>query len=160
MTKIELGLAAFSQELLSTVLIPYWKNERSGLVESEAICEAPDKPRRSQTHGPGTPEPARILVAEEFLAIRYLSLIRAVLTNLRYLMIFVSATFVLAIWAWNSYPFQPRQLVDWLFTGLLAVLGSGVIWVFAGQLQIGRFFQFGNRRFRPLPRSSSSRKQH
>jgi len=50
---------------------------------------------------------------------------------MRYLMIFVAASFVLAILAWNSYQFQPHQLVDWLFTGLLAVLGSGVIWVFA-----------------------------
>lgn len=129
--KIELGLAAFSQELLSIILIPYWKNERGGLVESEDIPDASDKPRRSQTRGPGGTEPARILAAEEFLAIRYISLIRSVLTNLRYLMIFVSATFVLTIWAWNSYPFQPRQLVDWLFTGLLVVLGSGVVWVFA-----------------------------
>jgi hypothetical protein len=71
------------------------------------------------------------LVAEEFLAIRYLSLIRSVLANLRYLMLFVSASFILAIVAWNSYPFQPSQLVDLFFTGLLAVLGSGVIWVFA-----------------------------
>jgi hypothetical protein len=33
--------------------------------------------------------------------------------------------------AWNSYPFQPRQLIDEAFTGLLLLLGTGVIWVFA-----------------------------
>jgi hypothetical protein len=70
-------------------------------------------------------------VAEEFLAIRYMSLICAVLANMRYLMLFISASFVLAVVAWNSYPFQPRQTVDWLFTGLLALLGSGIVWVFA-----------------------------
>jgi hypothetical protein len=141
--KIEIEFAAFSQKLLTTVLIPYWKNERVGLVASEEIAELPIKARRSETHvehpslpmelhaGPTSEEPARILVAEEFLAIRYISLIRAVLSNMRYLMIFVSASFVLAMAAWNSYPFQPRQWVDWLFTGFMLFLGSGVIWVFA-----------------------------
>jgi hypothetical protein len=121
MKGIELEFAAFSQRLLSSVLIPYWANERTGQVQSEGEpCSAETAAR-----------PARILVAEEFLAIRYISLIRAVLTNMRYLMVFVTASFVLAILAWNSYPFQPHQLVDWLFTGLLALLGSGFIWVFA-----------------------------
>lgn len=31
----------------------------------------------------------------------------------------------------RAYPFQPSQLGDLLFTGLLLVLGSGVVWVFA-----------------------------
>ena len=104
---------------------------RRGLVKNEGIRDTPDKPPRSQTDGPGSPEPVRILVAEEFLAIRFISLVRSVLVNLRYLMIFVSASFVLAILAWNSYPFQPRQLGVLLFTGLLVVFGLRVIRVFA-----------------------------
>jgi hypothetical protein len=75
-------------------------------------------------------EPLHIRVAEEFLAIRYVSLIRAVLVNMRYLLMFVSAVFVVTIVAWNSYPFQPRQWMDEAFTGLLLLLGTGVIWVF------------------------------
>ena len=140
-TKIE--VAAFGQKLLSMILLPYWTNERIGLVASEEIEELPLKARRSEAPvehpslsmelhaGPASAEPRRILVAEEFLAIRYVSLIRAVLSNMLYLTIFVSASFVLAMVAWNSYPFQPRQQVDWLFTGFLLFLGSGVIWVFA-----------------------------
>jgi hypothetical protein len=46
-------------------------------------------------------------------------------------MYFISTTFALAIMAWNSYPFQPRQVIDWMFTLLLIILGSGVVWVFA-----------------------------
>lgn len=53
MAKIELGLAAFSQELLSAMLIPYWQNERTGLVETEEISAVPDKLRRSRTDRPG-----------------------------------------------------------------------------------------------------------
>jgi hypothetical protein len=131
MKNIEIKLAAFSQELLSNILIPYWKHERSGLVESDEFLDDPYRPRQPRTRAPAPTESSRILAAEEFVAIRYISLIRAVLANLRYLMIFVSVSFVLAILAWNSYPFQPRQLVDWSFTGLLAVLGTGVILVFA-----------------------------
>lgn len=141
--RIEAGFAAFSQKLLTMILIPYWKTERIGLVASQEIEDLPIKARRSETEaerhivpmelhaGPSLEVPQRILVAEEFLAIRYISLIRAVLSNMRYLMIFVSVSFVLAMVAWNSYPFQPRQWVDWLFTGFLLFLGSGVIWVFA-----------------------------
>jgi hypothetical protein len=140
---LEKAFAEFSHKLLTFVLIPYWTSERVGLVASAEISELPIKARRSETNverpslsmallaGPASEEPARVLVAEEFLAIRYISLIRAVLSNLRYLMMFVSASFVLAIVAWHSYPFQPRQWVDWLFTSLLILLGSGIIWVFA-----------------------------
>ena len=34
-------------------------------------------------------------------------------------MTFVSGAFVLALLAWNSYPFQPKQWVDWTFTIML-----------------------------------------
>jgi hypothetical protein len=140
---LENAFAEFSNKLLSFVLIPYWTNVRVGLVASEETSELPLKARRSETNvervslpmallaGPASEEPARVHIAEEFLAIRYISLIRAVLSHLRYLMMFVSVSFVLAIVAWNSYPFQPRQRVDWLFTTLLILLGSGIVWVFA-----------------------------
>lgn len=121
MSRIEMQLAGFAELLLSGILIPYWKNERTGLVES--------KPKATAARGAAPP--ARILVAEEFLAIQYMSLIRAVLANLRYLMIFVSVSFAVAIIAWNSYPFQPHQKLDWLFTMLMFVLGAGVVGVFA-----------------------------
>jgi len=137
--KIDCACAKFSEGLLSGVLIPYWKYERTGLVESE-VPEALGEVRPPQTRGvrrhvcgklQTEGETEAILVAEEFLAMRYLSLIRAVLANMRCLMIFVSVFFVLAMAAWSSYPFQPRQLFDWTFTALLLFLGMGVIWVLA-----------------------------
>jgi hypothetical protein len=143
MRQVDLDLAAFGQELLKSVLIPYWKDDRVGMVESEVFDEVPITARRTDlagSHpripmelraGPASDEPARIVLAEEFIAIRYMSLIRAVLANMRYSMTFVSTAFVLTIVAWNSYPFQPRQLVDWLSTGVLLILGIGVIRVFA-----------------------------
>ena len=122
MNALERSYAGFSEVLLQRVLVPHWKAKSSELVEAENEEPCPDS---------SVDEPRYIRVAEEFLAIRYLSLIRAVLVNLRYLMVFVSLSFVLAIVAWNSYPFEPRQLIDWVFTGLLAVLGGGMVMVLA-----------------------------
>ncbi|WP_263382588.1 hypothetical protein [Granulicella arctica] len=85
----------------------------------------------AQKVNPGKDAHAYIPQAEEFLALRYLSTIRSVLVNMRHIMSFVSITFVLGIVAWNSYPFQPRREVNWMFTALLLLLGIGVISVFA-----------------------------
>ena len=63
--------------------------------------------------------------------VRYVSLIRAVLLNIRYQMVLVTTTFVLALVAWNSYPFQPHAFLDWGFTFLLLILSFGFILVFA-----------------------------
>ena len=56
---------------------------------------------------------------------------RAVLVNIRYQIMLVTTTFVLALVAWNSYPFQPHAFLDWSFTFLLLVLTFGFVLVFA-----------------------------
>ena len=123
---IERRYAIFCERLLQHVLIPYWDEKRIGFVNEVD----PDNP--GARHVADAPhEPLHIRLAEEFLAIRYVALIRAVLVNIRYLMIFVSAAFVLSIVAWNSYPFQPHQFIDWCFTILILILSGGFIWVFA-----------------------------
>lgn len=137
MNAIELHYAAFAEELLDKLLIPYWKTERQGVVQSKldspdlckALRECLQKTEESSSRGESSE--SSIQAAEEFLAIRYVSLIRAVLVNLRYLITFISTAFALGIIAWNSYPFEPHQLINWIFTILLAFLGSGVVWVFA-----------------------------
>jgi hypothetical protein len=133
MFEIEKRYAEFCQLLLGGVLIPYWELSKIGPVEGEELNdEAANKshvPLQLNTSSLAD-EPMYIRVAEEFLAIRYVSLIRAVLVNMRYLLVFVSAVFVLTIVAWNSYPFQPRQSIDEAFTGLLVLLGAGVTWIF------------------------------
>ena len=145
MVEIEKRYAEFCELLLGAVLIPYWELTRTGPVEGEDLNDLPIKayslPTDEAANTSHVPlqlrtssvadEPMYIRVAEEFLAIRYVSLIRAVLVNMRYLLVFVSAVFVLMIVAWNSYPFQPRQSIDEVFTGLLLLLGAGITWVFA-----------------------------
>jgi len=132
MWSIEQDFAAASEILLSRVLVPYWNAKQTGWVESEGVqAGASNVPKQPGKTNPMQEAPAHILLAEEFLAIRYLSLIRAVLVNMGYLMRFVSTSFILGIVALNSYPFQPRREIDWMFTGLLFILGSGVVFVFA-----------------------------
>lgn len=119
MCAIESDYARFAQSVLYFVLAPFWIAVGRGPVEAEL------------SSGEATAPPAHIVLAEEFVVIRYLSLIRMVLINLRLLMTFVSISFVFSLLAWNSYPFQPRQWVDWTFTILLFGIGAGVVWVFA-----------------------------
>lgn len=128
---IEKRYAAFCMHLLSFLLIPYWNEQRIGFVEEHG--ESTNGEGAKSEPAPDAPpeEPLYIRLAEELLAIRYVALIRSVLVNIRFLMIFVSAAFVLTIVAWNSYPFQPHQLIDWCFTLLLVFLGGGFVWVFA-----------------------------
>jgi hypothetical protein len=137
MCAIECDYATFAEALLAGVLVPYWSEKRCSPVEAELPPSASGGKEKHEAESPETPgskacgDPPHIRLAEEFLAIRYLSLIRSVLINLRQLMTFVSIAFVLALVAWNSYPFEPRQWINWAFTGLLFMLGTGVVYVFA-----------------------------
>jgi hypothetical protein len=126
---IEIGYARFCELLLEYALVPYWREQRVGFVDDHADSSDPESKAKCDADAPQ--DPLYIRLAEELLAVRYIALIRSVLVNIRYLMMFVSTAFVLAIVAWNSYPFQPHRLIDWCFTILLIFLGIGFITVFA-----------------------------
>jgi hypothetical protein len=144
---IEVCYAEFSQLLLRDVLIPYWDDERVAFVEDcsyagdnkQAKSVADEKAALAGDDGKAAQDgdekkckqPSLIALAEELLVVRYIALIRAVLVNVRYLMVFVAAVFVLSLVAWNSYPFQPHAFIDWCFTLLLGITSTGFIVVFA-----------------------------
>ena len=48
-TELETKLAGFCDTLLERVLLPYWQNQRTGLVNSEDVEELPITARRSRT---------------------------------------------------------------------------------------------------------------
>jgi hypothetical protein len=142
MIEIEKTYQVLSTNILRFVLIPYWWKRKHGIVDSTG--ERPDLAtslHETAKEKDGTLNTKKqnshvedlncIQAAEEFLAIRYLALIRVVLVNLRFLMIFVPLSFVLTITAWNSYPFEPRQFINWIFTLLLFILGAGTVVVLA-----------------------------
>jgi hypothetical protein len=142
---IEEGYATFCGALLNFVLTPYWDKVRTGLVEesdfpAEPEAKSGEAPKPQKTEAPAKPDnpnkpphfgAAFIHLAEELMVVRYVALIRAVLVNMRYLMLFVSAAFVLTIISWNSYPFQPHRLIDWCFTFLFIFISIGFVVIFA-----------------------------
>jgi hypothetical protein len=108
--------------------------EAGETIKADETQQAKEIEQAEESKKPQEPtecKPAFLHLAEELIVVRYIALIRAVLVNMRYLMLFVSASFVLAIIAWNSYPFQPHRLVDWCFTLMLVFVGIGIVWVFA-----------------------------
>jgi hypothetical protein len=108
--------------------------EAGETIKADETQQAKEIEQAEESKKPQEPtecKPAFLHLAEELIVVRYIALIRAVLVNMRYLMLFVSASFVLAIIAWNSYPFQPHRLVDWCFTLMLVFVGVGIVWVFA-----------------------------
>jgi hypothetical protein len=128
MHDIEQSYAAMGKRLLQDVLIHYWNERRTGYVASSSLNVALDG---KEPRTPELEEPTYICLAEEFLAIRYVALIRTVLVNIHDLMLFVSLAFVFAIVAWNSYPFQPHEQIDLCFTVLMILLTIGFVTVFA-----------------------------
>jgi DNA-binding transcriptional MerR regulator len=124
---IEEGYAEFCTLLVDGLLADYW-DQRIGFVEDISL---PDEDSQNIPKKATTSEPTLIQLAEELIVVRYVALIRAVLINIRYQMLLVTTIFVLALIAWNSYPFQPHAFIDWCFTLLLATLSLGFIWVFA-----------------------------
>jgi hypothetical protein len=124
---IEQSYSEFCRLLLEDFLVPYWDLQRTGQVEDLIVPDKESDKSKDSTTG----EPSFLHLAEELIVVRYVALIRAVLINIRYLMLVVSMAFVLALVAWNSYPFQPHAFIDWCFTILLAILTLGFVWVFA-----------------------------
>ena len=66
------------------------------------------------------------LIAEEAVAIRYLAFIRYGFLQLRNILIFLSAGFLLMLLAVNSYPFQSQRPMIWLLTVFFVLLGGGI----------------------------------
>jgi hypothetical protein len=131
MCALEDDCARFADLLLHCVLAPYWFTKRHSFVESELPIASGYEAKEEKATASLPEPPQDIYLAEEFVVIRYVSLIRAILINLRLLATFVSVAFVLVLLAWNSYPFQPKRWVDWTFTILLFGFGAVVLWVFA-----------------------------
>jgi DNA-binding transcriptional MerR regulator len=113
MQDIEQRYAACAESILCCILLPYWLEKRHNLMQSTGPC-ADD-------------EPNVVLLAEEFLAIRYVAFIRGVLAQMRYLLLFITVALVLVMLAINSYPFQPKQEIAWVVTGLFLAFSVGII---------------------------------
>jgi hypothetical protein len=71
------------------------------------------------------------LLAEEFVALRFVGLIHFESAQLKNLVVLLSAGFILALAAIGSYPFLAGRQCVWSLAGVFVVFGVGIILTFA-----------------------------
>jgi hypothetical protein len=133
----ENDLAAAADYVLGSYLIPSWIHAGD--------CESLDYHDQELAKKPGSkqlfninqtsqipPNPAEaLIVAEEFVALRFVDLIRYAGLQLRSLLSFVSTAFILSVLGLRTYPFLAHRTIGWILTLIFVALGSAVIVVFA-----------------------------
>lgn len=86
---------------------------------------ADQKPAPKEEHDDRT-----VPLLEQYVALRYVAFIRAVLGHVRLLLIFLAISFSLMLISLNVYSFEPHQSLIWSFTaifGVIAIMAIGVL---------------------------------
>jgi hypothetical protein len=120
--KINVHLCEVAEEIVEK-LLPYWRE--NGASDTLEGVHASNK--NAEDHS----LPEQIILAEEFVVLRFINLIRYVSLQLRNLLSFIVAGFILGVFALRSYPFLASRAIGWTLTLIFAVLGMGVVVVFA-----------------------------
>jgi hypothetical protein len=130
---VQANFAAASGLILADLLVPYWTNEGLSLTNLPAPA---DKSADKSEGGPSEiPPPAKdpyIQNAEEFVCLTYLAFVQNILGNIRTVTISVLVFFFAVAVAISSYPFDPRQALSGILVLLLAIIGSVIVYVYAG----------------------------
>jgi hypothetical protein len=92
---------------LLAFLEPHWRGGRS--AREGATCKAD--------------EADLVTLAEEFIGLRYATIVRYVMMQLRNLLLFLAGGFFLIVISSLVYPFRSQSLLGWGATGSLVVLG-------------------------------------
>jgi len=117
-TQIQVLLATVLNHALR-VLQQYWN---SHIPDEDASAEKEnDKPAKTAAKDDRGAQLARLL--EGYVAIRYMTFIRAVLSHVKLLLIFLAISFSLMLISLNVYSFEPHQSLIWSFTAIFAVIG-------------------------------------
>ena len=108
---------------LITALLPYWRKKGSSetLEDIAAKAKEKDPPKIS----------VQAVLAEEFVALRFMILIRYVSLQMRNQLFFIVAGFILTVLALRSYPFLASRAIGWTLTLIFATLATGVVFVLA-----------------------------
>ena len=72
------------------------------------------------------------MLAAEFVALRFVAVIRYISVQMRNMLAVMSFSFVLLVLALESYPFQPRQRISWWILSSFLALGASILLVFRG----------------------------
>lgn len=119
------------QNSLAEVLGNAWNVVESREARELSALADPEERHELETRDPGklTPEACQLNALEHFIALRYVTFIRAVLGHLRHVMIFLALSFSLALTSLNIYSFEPHQSLIWSFTLIFIVTGAMVVGV-------------------------------
>jgi hypothetical protein len=127
-------VSAVSHQLEQTVLLAanelvqwseqqFWQGGSSDSLDTEIAA--------MDHHPPIGKRKREQILAEEFIALRIVMYIRHVLRQMRSILWFIIADFVLTVLALSSYPFQSSRLVSVACVGVLVILGAGTVMVLA-----------------------------
>ena len=135
-TKCRDSFLTAADNITRDLLIPHW--QATGDCESieqhdKDQAEKPDKGVRhvfQEKHPPINPSEF-IVVAEEFVALRFVGFMRYVGVQLRNMLSFVIAGFILCVASIRSYPFLAHRTIGWGLSVVFVVLGTPVVIAFA-----------------------------
>ena len=127
--KLRILLGRVAGGLQTHFLEPRWRKGCSdalcGMVASEEWKDALKRKKKDLA------EYKPFVLASEFVAWRYVAYIRYVTLHLENLLAFMSAGFVLIVLSLSSYPFVSQHMIGWVIGIMFAILGTGIIRVFA-----------------------------
>ncbi len=126
-------MSFIADRITSEFLIPHW--EKTGASESLAgdskgSSKSDDGVRYLTCADPPAGNESYI-VAEEFVALRFVAFMRYVGVQLRNLLSFVAVGFILCVASVRSYPFLSHRTIGWALTLIFVALGVPVIIAFA-----------------------------
>jgi hypothetical protein len=112
--------ASVANDLIAYPLLTEWGKQTSELLKQSPVKE--DKPDPHET----------VHMAEEYVALRCMAFIRYASLQLRNLLGFLSAAFILSVISLRTYPFQSPRSIEWTMTAVFVVLSAGIVYAFAG----------------------------
>ena len=102
----------------------HWRKGRSDSLEKALGCQSGNGAALLSESN------SSMIVAEEFIALRYLAFIRYQVLQISNWLLFVSSGFVIIVFALNSYPFATLARLTWILTAFFVVIGFGVVRMF------------------------------
>ena len=117
-------------EVLNKILLPAWRLEEESLSLQTRPAGSEDQERTAAEMK--LCEDRVVEAAEEFVCLHYIAFIQNVLARMRTMILSMVSLFVSVCFAISFYPFTPRtQIGVWMLVNL-ALIGTAVIYVFAG----------------------------
>ncbi len=115
-------------------LIPHWL--KTGASESLEPSDKKDSGKSDsgvrylRCDSPPPPDDS-VLIAEEFVALRFVAFMRYIGVQLRNLLSFVVAGFILCVASVRSYPFLSQRAIGWALTLIFIAISVPVVIIFA-----------------------------